>query len=282
MSVDAEKYKVRVGDGDGAVEVELGVSSITVPAVTLKPGPVPEVLIGHSKGLKQILLERGLITVGEKTKGACDTNDKKKRIAAQGQSGIGQTESADVPKHAGMAGGTACCLEYLLSEQPDFKRQQNAIQELVISRGHHCIFLPKFHPELNFIERYWSRVKWHARQHSTGTVQGLKAAIDEAMRDGACDLALIRRYARTAWRWVDAYNKGLDGVLAAWAVRKSKCHRFVTGEVDRLVNEMKVEQDRAMQAREEAKQARAEDPPVVLGVLADLVAAGALGDGDDE
>ena len=146
MSVDAEKYKVRVGDGDGAVEVELGVSSITVPAVTLKPGPVPEVLIGHSKGLKQILLERGLITVGEKTKGACDTNDKKKRMATKAQSGIGQTESADVPKHAGMAGGTACCLEYLLSEQPDFKRQQNAIQELVISRGHHCIFSPSSTP----------------------------------------------------------------------------------------------------------------------------------------
>ena len=48
-----------------------------------------------------------------------------------------------------------------LSEQADFKEQQNAIQELVLSRGHFCIFLPKFHPELNFIERYWSRVKWY-------------------------------------------------------------------------------------------------------------------------
>ena len=48
------------------------------------------------------------------------------------------------------------------------------------------------------------------------------------------------------------------------------------------MNEMKVEQDRAMQARKEAHEARAEDPPVVLGVLADLVAAGALGDGDGE
>ena len=48
----------------------------------------------------------------------------------------------------------------LLSEKADFKEQQNAIQELVLSRGHFCIFLPKFHPELNFIERYWSRVKW--------------------------------------------------------------------------------------------------------------------------
>ena len=34
----------------------------------------------------------------------------------------------------------------LLSEQADFKEQQNAIQELVLSRGHFCIFLPKFTP----------------------------------------------------------------------------------------------------------------------------------------
>ena len=48
------------------------------------------------------------------------------------------------------------------------------------------------------------------------------------------------------------------------------------------MNGVKVEQGRAMQARERAHEARAEDTPVVLGVLADLVAAGALGDGDDE
>ena len=37
---------------------------------------------------------------------------------------------------------------------PDFKEQKKAIQELVLSRDHFCIFLSKFHPELNFIERY--------------------------------------------------------------------------------------------------------------------------------
>ena len=61
------------------------------------------------------------------------------------------------------SGYTPCCLEFLLSEQPDFQAQQNAIQELIFPRGHNCTFLPKYHPELNFIERYWSRVKWYAR-----------------------------------------------------------------------------------------------------------------------
>ena len=92
--------------------------------------------------------------------GKCSTADRKKRKAAKQAVGIGKGESIDVPVHVGWADEVPCCLEFLLSEQPDFKEQQNAIQELVLSRGHFCIFLPKFHPELNFIERYWSRVKW--------------------------------------------------------------------------------------------------------------------------
>ena len=48
--------------------------------------------------------------------------------------------------HVGWAGQVPCCLEFLLSEQTDFKEQQNAIKELVLSRGHFCIFFAKFHP----------------------------------------------------------------------------------------------------------------------------------------
>ena len=68
-----------------------------------------------------------------------------------------------VSKHAGWSGDTPCCLDFLLSEQPDFQAQQNAIQELNLSRGHYCIFLPKYHPELSFIEHYWSLVKCYQR-----------------------------------------------------------------------------------------------------------------------
>ena len=172
-----------------------------------------------------------------------------------------------------------CCCEYLLSEQSDFKQQQNAIQELILPRGHLCIFLPKYHPELNFIERYWSRVKWHARRYSDGSVATLKKTTDVALGEEACDLALIRRYARTAWRWVDAYHKNLDGALASWAVRKSKCHRFVTEAVGAEVNRLKEMKEAAERARTGAPK---EDPPLVLEVLADLAAGGALLPGGED
>jgi len=97
-------------------------------------------------------LERGRIEPGSKCKAACGSKEKSTRTAAKAEQGIGQNESADVPKHEGMMDGVPCCLEFLLSDQPDFKLQQNVIQELIISRGHLCIFLPKYHPELNFIE----------------------------------------------------------------------------------------------------------------------------------
>ena len=97
--------------------------------------------------------------VTSKLNGKCSTADRKKRKAAKQAVGIGKGESIDVPLHLGWADQVLCRLEFLLSEQADFKEQQNAIQELVLSRGHFCVFLPKFHLELNFIERYWSRVK---------------------------------------------------------------------------------------------------------------------------
>ena len=151
----------------------------------------------------------------------------------------------------GWADQVPCCLEFLLSEQADFKEQQNAIQELVLSRGLFRIFLPKFHPELNFIERYWSRVEWYARKFSDGTIKGLKAQADVAMTMSSetCDLALMRRYSRTAWRWVDAYHRGLGGVLANYAVRKSKSHRCVTDKIDREVKQLAVERKEKAAAR---------------------------------
>jgi hypothetical protein len=50
---------------------------------------------------------------------------------------------------------TGCCLDRLLELQPDFQEQRNRLQEAIETRGHYVLFLPKFHPELNFIELYW-------------------------------------------------------------------------------------------------------------------------------
>jgi len=94
------------------------------------------------------------------------------------------------------------------------------------------------------------------------------------LEGGCCDLALIWRFARSSWRWVDAYRRGLDGVLASWAVRQSKCHRCVTNAADCEMERLAAAQEKS--AVERAGAAGVEAPPAVVGVLADAAALGLL------
>jgi hypothetical protein len=45
-----------------------------------------------------------------------------------------------------------CCMSRLLSNQDDFRQQDSLLEQKTKARGHFCIFLPKFHCELNPIE----------------------------------------------------------------------------------------------------------------------------------
>ena len=43
-------------------------------------------------------------------------------------------------------------MAHLLSKQDDFTNQPSMLEALIKDAGHKCIFLPKFHCELNPIE----------------------------------------------------------------------------------------------------------------------------------
>src|SRR5260370_37274167 len=45
-----------------------------------------------------------------------------------------------------------CCMAHILSHQHDFTNQVSIIKEIITNAGHLCIFLPKYHCELNPIE----------------------------------------------------------------------------------------------------------------------------------
>lgn len=79
---------------------------------------------GEAKGLQQVLEERGFNVRGmrAKCKPVCPwENDN-------------------------------CCMARLLSKQDDFAKQESLLEILIREAGHECIFLPKFHCELNPIE----------------------------------------------------------------------------------------------------------------------------------
>ena len=59
-------------------------------------------------------------------------------------------------------------LRWVMAHKTDFKAQENLLTDLVLSRGHKVLFLPKFHCELNIAELYWSMLKSCVRRHVDG------------------------------------------------------------------------------------------------------------------
>ena len=52
-------------------------------------------------------------------------------------------------------------------------------------------------------------------------------------------LSLIRKFARTAWGWMDTYRHGLDPELAAFAAKCYHGHRGIPDTMDDLVNKLR-------------------------------------------
>jgi len=181
---------------------------------------------GEAKGLKQVLEERGFDVTGmmAKCSPVCHFENEK------------------------------CCMARLLSKQDDFCKQESLLEQKIKARGHHCMFLPKFHCELNPIEmvysfiyshtlanywiQYWGWCKQQYRDVSKDRLDVAKRVTHECL--DKCPVEVIRRFFNKSWRFMSAYHAGLTGKAAEWAVRKQKLHRRVGPEammsVDAIVN----------------------------------------------
>jgi hypothetical protein len=90
--------------------------------------------VKEPKGLQAVLLEHGcLIPINAKCKIRCPDPI------------LYPVPISDKP---------TCCLARLLLTHYDFYHEKSAIATLIKDRGHKCIFLPKFHCELNPIKMY--------------------------------------------------------------------------------------------------------------------------------
>ncbi|KAE9399002.1 hypothetical protein BT96DRAFT_957397 [Gymnopus androsaceus JB14] len=119
-----------------------------------------------------------------------------------------------------------CCMARLLSKQEDFTNQLSMLESLITDAGHYCIFLPKFHCELNPIEMYWGWVKYRFREIPKKTFQEAKDAAFQYL--DACPVDMIRRFINQSFHWMSAYRLKLTGKAAEWAVKKQKTHRSVS------------------------------------------------------
>src|SRR5882762_1231745 len=112
-----------------------------------------------------------------------------------------------------------CCAYQVLSLQDDFVNEKPLLQHYIEGRGHVCMFLPKFHCELNPIEMLWGYAKYRKslvyyiyrcsffsgyRNVSNGKFATAKRIVPECL--DMCNTLTIRRFFRKAWRYMDAYS----------------------------------------------------------------------------
>jgi hypothetical protein len=186
---------------------------------------------GRWKGSVQISRERGLnLKRPSPVEGGADLE---KEIVAECKSGAERPDGR-------------CCVRHLLMAQPDFLEQDGWIAQEVKRFGHECRFLPKAHPELNPIERFWAGIKTYLRQNTDYTIASLVDNIKDAIR--SIPLAQTQRYFRGVERMEAVYLAELDGNMTMpmeirnYAMKQYSRHRGVPKNVWDLIEGMLVDE----------------------------------------
>lgn len=119
-------------------------------------------------------------------------------------------------------------LEELIVERcPDVAEEPGVIERELRERGHHMVFLPKFHPELSAVEPAFAEVKRLWRPKCTYSARTLKREIPGIVR--GIDNMLLARHARLCRQMRRAYqvaesNGDANQVLARLR-RQRRSHR---------------------------------------------------------
>ncbi|PKB97662.1 hypothetical protein RhiirA5_259139, partial [Rhizophagus irregularis] len=129
-----------------------------------------------------------------------------------------------------------CCARRIMSLQPDFCEQRSILEEAIIKAGHIFERYPKFHCECNFIERYWGFAKRKTRRLCNYNYNDLLLQVPEVLI--SVPVTTIHKFACKSWRYMDAYNKGLEGRTAEWAVSKYKSHRRLPDNIEKIMDDL--------------------------------------------
>ena len=132
-----------------------------------------------------------------------------------------------IERHINVKGMRAADMQQVLSEMRDFKYEKTKVEKYILGRKHRVLFIPKFHCELNPIERCWGSAKHYTRQHCDYTFPGLEKTVIPALDSISVDL--IRKYFRKNREIMRAYREGYTpGRELETALKQYKSHRRVS------------------------------------------------------
>lgn len=124
---------------------------------------------------------------------------------------------------------TDCCARRLLSIQPDFMAQEcELVERLQCSGVHQVIFYPKYHCELNHIERFWCHSKQFARENCDYTFHGLQQNVPSALAHVNYS-TILGNYNR-CMKVMELYRQGVAYGTGEWKRLTSHQKTYIPGE----------------------------------------------------
>ena len=115
----------------------------------------------------------------------------------------------------------------ILSNHDDFKNEVPRVIQYLRSKGHEAFFLPKFHPELNPIERVWAQSKQYTKAYCKYTLPSLRKTIPDGLLNTVSQ-ENIKNFHRKARDYMFAYLEGhVAGSSLEQKVKLYKSHRKV-------------------------------------------------------
>ena len=112
----------------------------------------------------------------------------------------------------------------ILAEHDDFKNEKCRVDTFLSNRGHTCVFIPKFHCELNLIERVWSQSKRYTRAHCDYTIASLRRNIPLGLKSVSKEN--ISNFVRQCRNYRFAYLE--ESAVGHELEEKIKCYKSVS------------------------------------------------------
>ena len=126
------------------------------------------------KGLRQLLQELGLYKSG-----------MKRRVDGNGDKSL--------------------CMTTVFNSLPHIQGQPSILSKTTHERGHVCLMLPKFHCELNPMERRWGKAKAFTRRWANGRIDRLRFIVLLALSHKNIPPQLTAMYERKSMDYATAY-----------------------------------------------------------------------------
>ena len=106
--------------------------------------------------------------------------------------------------------------------------QKCELEEALQGSSHRVMFYPKFHCELNHIERFWCHSKQYAREKCNYTLDGLRRIVPLALAH-VKNSTILGNFDR-CMRQMELYRQGIAYGTGEWTKLMSHQKAYVPGE----------------------------------------------------